>query len=117
MRVSLEVLKKNICDCVGRQDESNGNALDRRTRTKRASSNSSGSVDGAGAELCRVGRGGRPAMVVCRFFFATQQRIAITESSSNTKKPAVPRGEDIRKKKGEKSCNFGEIIKKLHFIV
>jgi hypothetical protein len=51
-----------------------------------------------------------------RLFFATQQRIAI-EGSSNIKKSAVPRGENIRKKKGEKSSNFGEIIKKLHFLV
>ncbi len=33
---------------------------------KRASSSSSGRVDGAGAELCRVGGGGRPVIVVCR---------------------------------------------------
>ena len=33
---------------------------------KPCSSSSSGSVDGAGAELCRVGGGGRPVMVVCR---------------------------------------------------
>jgi hypothetical protein len=33
---------------------------------KRASSSSSGSVDGAGAGLCRVGGGGRPVLVVCR---------------------------------------------------
>ncbi len=32
----------------------------------RASSSSSGSVGGAGAELCRVGGGGRPVIVVCR---------------------------------------------------
>jgi hypothetical protein len=52
-----------------------------------------------------------------RLFFDTQQRIASPESSSNIKKSAVPRGEDIRKKKGEKSSNFGEIIKKLYFLV
>jgi hypothetical protein len=28
--------------------------------------NSSGSVDGSGAELCRFGDSGQPAMVVCR---------------------------------------------------
>ncbi len=33
---------------------------------KRASSSSSGSVDGAGAKLCRVSGGGRPVIVVCR---------------------------------------------------
>ncbi len=33
---------------------------------KRASSSSSGSVDGAGAELCRVGGGRLPDLVVCR---------------------------------------------------
>jgi hypothetical protein len=33
---------------------------------KRASSSSSGSVDGAGAELCCVGDGRRPVIVVCR---------------------------------------------------
>jgi hypothetical protein len=33
---------------------------------KRAISNSSRGVDGAGAELCHVGGSGRPAMVVCR---------------------------------------------------
>jgi hypothetical protein len=33
---------------------------------KLASSSSSGSVDGAGAELCRVGGGGRRVIVVCR---------------------------------------------------
>jgi hypothetical protein len=32
---------------------------------KRASSSSSGSVDGAGAVLCRAGSGGRPVIVVC----------------------------------------------------
>ncbi len=36
---------------------------------------------------------------------------------SNIKKFAVPRGENISKKKGEKSCNFREIIEKLYFIV
>ncbi len=46
--------------------DSGGCALSRRTRTKRASSSSSGSVDGAGAEWCRVGGGGRPVIVVCR---------------------------------------------------
>ncbi len=37
-----------------------------RTRTKQASRSSSGSEDGAGAELCRIGGGGRPVIVVCR---------------------------------------------------
>jgi hypothetical protein len=46
--------------------DSGGCALSRQTRTKRASSSSSGSVDGAGAELCPVGGGGRPVIVVCR---------------------------------------------------
>jgi hypothetical protein len=50
-------------------------------------------------------------------FFATQQRIAITWKLKQYKKSAVPRGENISKKKGEKSCNFGEIIKKQYFIV
>jgi hypothetical protein len=52
-----------------------------------------------------------------RLFCATQQRIAITWKLNNIKKSAVPRGENISKKKGEKSCNFGEIIKKLYFLV
>jgi hypothetical protein len=46
--------------------DSGGCAPSWRTRTKRASRNSSGSVDGAGAELCRIGGGGRPVIVVCR---------------------------------------------------
>jgi hypothetical protein len=41
----------------------------------------------------------------------------LPESSSNTKKSAVPRGENISKKNGEMSSNFGEIIKKLYFLV
>jgi hypothetical protein len=39
------------------------------------------------------------------------------EGLSNIKKSAVSRGENIRKKKGEKSSNFGEIIKKLYSFV
>ena len=38
-------------------------------------------------------------------------------SLSNIKKSAVQRGEDISKKIGEMSCNFGEIIKKLYSFV
>jgi hypothetical protein len=58
--------------------------------------------------------------VICKLcrrgcFFATQQRLAIT--LSNIKKSAVPRGENISKKKGKKSSNFGEIIIKLYFLV
>jgi hypothetical protein len=36
---------------------------------------------------------------------------------AQVKKSAVPRGENISKKKGEKSSNFGEIIKKQYFLV
>jgi hypothetical protein len=39
------------------------------------------------------------------------------EGLSNIKKSAVSRGENISKKKGQKSCNYGEIIKKLYFFV
>jgi hypothetical protein len=46
--------------------DSGGCAPSWRTRTKRASRSSSGNVDGAGAELCRIGGGGRPVIVVCR---------------------------------------------------
>jgi hypothetical protein len=49
-------------------------------------------------------------LVPRRLFFATQQRIAI-------KKSAVSRGENISKKTGQKSCKYGEIIKKLYFFV
>ncbi len=42
---------------------------------------------------------------------------ALPRSLSNIKKSAVQRGEDISKKIGEMSCNFGEIIKKLYFLV
>jgi hypothetical protein len=54
-----------------------------------------------------------------RLFFAAQQRIAITWKPKycNIKKSAVQRGENISKKKGEMSSNFGEIIKKLYFLV
>jgi hypothetical protein len=35
----------------------------------------------------------------------------------NIKKSAVSRGENISKKSGQKSCNYGEIIKKPYFFV
>ncbi len=38
-------------------------------------------------------------------------------SLSNIKKSSVQRGEDISKKNGEMSSNFGEIIKKLYFFL
>jgi hypothetical protein len=52
-----------------------------------------------------------------RLFFAAQQRIAITWKPSNIKNSPVQRGENISKKNGEMSSNFGEIIKKLYFLV
>jgi hypothetical protein len=36
---------------------------------------------------------------------------------NNIKKSAVSRGENIRKKTGQKSCKYGEIIKKPYFFV
>jgi hypothetical protein len=36
---------------------------------------------------------------------------------NNIKKSAVSRGENISKKTGQKSCKYGEIIKKPYFFV
>jgi hypothetical protein len=36
---------------------------------------------------------------------------------NNIKKSAVSRGENIHKKTGQKSCKYGEIIKKSYFFV
>ncbi len=52
-----------------------------------------------------------------RQFFAAQQRIAVTQKPNYIKKSAVQRGEEISKKNGEMSYNFGEIINKLYFLV
>ncbi len=52
-----------------------------------------------------------------RLFFAAQQRIAITRKPINIKRSAVQWGDDISRKISEMSNNFGEIIKKLYFLV
>jgi hypothetical protein len=52
-----------------------------------------------------------------RLFFATQQRIAITWKPKLHQKSAGSRGEINNKKTGQKSNNYGEIIKKLYFCV
>jgi hypothetical protein len=52
-----------------------------------------------------------------RLFLLHSREEPSPEGSSNINKSAVPRGKNIRKKKGKKSSNFGEIPKKLYFLV
>ncbi len=57
--------------------------------------------------------------ILCRggYFLLHNREQLSTRSLSNIKISAVQRGEEISKKIGEMSCNFGEIIKKLYFLV
>ncbi len=57
-------------------------------------------------QLCRGG-----------YFLLHNREQPSPRSLINIKKFAVQLGEDISKKNGEMSCNFGEIIKKLYFLV
>jgi hypothetical protein len=52
-----------------------------------------------------------------RLFLLHSRKEPSPEGTNNINKSAVPRGKNIRKKKGEKSSNFGEILKKLYFLV
>jgi hypothetical protein len=52
-----------------------------------------------------------------RLFFATQQRIAISWRLKKYQKIRCSKRRNISKKNGEMSSNFGEIIRKLYFLV
>jgi hypothetical protein len=65
-------------------------------------------------------------MINLQYFFYCAAEAVFCYTAANShhlkaqvtpKKSAVPRGEDIRKKKGKKSNNYGEIIEKLNFFV
>ncbi len=62
---------------------------------------------------------GRLLRQLCRggYFLLHNREQPSPRSLINIKKYAVQRGEDISKKNDEMSYNFGEIIKKLYFLV